>query len=186
MSAPGKFPSGEVLRRLGMLNPAGLYGMSGAPLQGTVQVLDLSRSVASEPVEARAISYNNVAGGPGAYGIGALQSRSPGGLLVERVSILAPTLAPFPSTQVFFAVLAASPFTGVPSAAAKVDVGGIATRSLVTRASQATPFAPQMQFGKAFESYSIFVPPGSFLAFQVLVDPLEMFVAWRELQEPAQ
>lgn len=86
-----RFPTSEVLRRLGISDPRH-YAIGDSPLQGTIQVLDLSQSVATEPFEARAI-FGDVLTGPadGSHRMVTLEAKTAGGSVVEFVTVSAIT-----------------------------------------------------------------------------------------------
>jgi len=83
-----RFPSAEILRRLGVPDPHVYDVRGGQNLVPTMTVLDMSRSLATEPFELRGIAGRNIAaGGAGLVSVGHLRSRSPGGLVVEFLQV---------------------------------------------------------------------------------------------------
>ena len=84
-----RFPSTQALRRLGIVDPTVFYP-EGGRMTPTIQIADLSRSVATEPVERRAIIHviqNNVLGAQSTF---ELSCRAPGGLIVEGAHVAFP------------------------------------------------------------------------------------------------
>lgn len=131
---PGvRFPSTEALKRLGIVEPEVFYP-SGGELTPTIQVADLSRSVASEPVEGRVYRFVVQAGSIGRLSVFELRCMAPGGLVVERGFLAFPPDSSASGSTADGAQVQVdgNRFVTVPSSSAGLDIGGVATRSEFT------------------------------------------------------
>jgi len=81
-----RFPSAEILRSLGVDQP-NLFTLTGRDVLPVITLLDLSRSVSSEPMEARGFAAASVTLSGVNHGKFAFKARAPGGCVVEFLLI---------------------------------------------------------------------------------------------------
>ena len=193
-----KFPSAEVLRRLGITDPD-LFDMGGRSVQPTAQLFDFSRSIASEPIEARAYKDLVVPLVGGLYAAAILQMVAPGGGVVEAVALEDPLPSGYFGTNgVWFSILPSGTdpilFDVAPGlfTEPQLDIGGLATRSIIYGGYTAVDRYPQFNWepfnNPVFaQSFRLFVPSGALLVFQSTFNggPLQIAFVWRELAEQA-
>lgn len=166
MTFDSKFGTADVLRRLGITDPRH-FEIGNQPLQGTIQLLDLSKSIAQEPVEARGYVNGLVNPLPGLFPLFAVFSRSPGGTIVERMNVETPGVA--------FITVTMKPFqhnVGVFTEQAALNIGGALVTTSVFLTYEDVSQDPS--FGSNWEQISpslledqrIFVAPGRQLLIQ--------------------
>jgi len=185
VSFPARFGTADVMRRLGITDPQH-FAVGSQPLQGTIQVLDLSKSVATDPVEARA--YVN-AENPGLGGLFTwlmLWARSAGGLVVERLSVeTAGAVTSF--------LVSAFPINpDIPGSSPEhlpLNIGGVPVRSTVYLVHDDADRDPIFGNWELFSpvllaDLRIFVPSGSTLvvANHAIGAPLRCAFSFREIQ----
>lgn len=188
-----KFPSAEILRRLGVDRPQ-LFDAAGERLVPTMTVLDMSRSIATEPVEARGYCRVAMQLFPGQLTTFQLRCLAPGGVLVERLVIISPGGLGGIATSV--AVIPQSVALALPAAPAPISVGGLSVNSvpeigptvaLQPGAALGIPYQVVDSFGfsSPFElGFNLYVRAGEVLIVQPgAASELQMAVAWRELPE---
>lgn len=182
MSSPfSRFPTAGVLRRLGISDPEH-YAISGGPMVPTVQLLDLSRSLATEPIEARGYKWIELFGQVG-YAVLRLNARGGAALVVERLFVEDPA----GENACSFAV---EPIVGFVEAAQQTptNIGGVAiTATLESAASlvdRPTPPNWEAVNRSVLLEPRIFVPSGFRLSVQnhTINARLALAVLWRELQ----
>lgn len=185
----------DALSRVGGGDPSRLPAM----LDGIQPVLiygDVSRTLASEVFEARAVSGQSVSGNPVFLGF-ELASRSPGGLVVESiVARVAFTGGVGTMDLGLNIVTTALGTTAVP----KLDVGGVSTVGTVKHLATPPAFgallamrvdaiAGTLAFDALEPTFRIWVPPGSYFqvfpvaAGGVAIQGVGISVAWRELAD---
>lgn len=185
---------------LDALNRLGVKGSSLPELAGGVQpvmvIADLSRSVASELVEARRIASDRIAaGGLGTWSNYILHARSPGGLVVESLVVVLETSG-FAQPVCFWEV---GPRAVAGISGQVADIGGAAGVGFTRIDYEAGPIVsqnaffclnpisaavPPTEFWTAFPS-RIFVPAGSALTLSHELANLDLRVeiVWRELAD---
>jgi len=181
MTFDSRFGSADVLRRLGISNPRH-YAVGDAPLQGTIQILDLSRSIAQEPVEARGYKWTSLFGHVG-FGYISLNAIN-GGILLERLELE----APLGFDQASFTVAPIDPNAVIITTLIPLDVGGVATKATIWQAATLVdrPTPPNWEgFDQAAVRDSrIYIPPGFRFSIQshTLNGTITLAMLWRELQ----
>lgn len=153
---------------------------------------DLSTTIASEVLEARAVMFQGINGAPGLFGVIELQCLSAGGLVVESLTYFQPT-----ATAVLdLAAFTIGPLPGSIGAAlpgpSRADVGGEPTVSSV-RSSREAVFNPNGSDTSGFAitinavnilPTRIYVPPGFFFAlWSANATAFSASIVWRELSE---
>jgi len=195
MTSERPLPSAEILRRLGQADPS-LYSIGRAPVQAVMTVADLSRSIASDPVEARAYKDLSVPGNPAPNErpIGFVQCRSAGGLVVEALVVEDPSPSGFfgpNNVSVTIATAVAPGWHGIVEDV-PLDIGGVATRSRSFYCYTVTDRDPSIgnwefvnnpAFGSSLRFY---VPSGSLFVFQcsLVNSTMRCAFTWREIPEP--
>lgn len=182
--------SGELLRLLGVkgghLPDIALSSYTPVLIMG-----DFSKTLSSEPIEARGFSAEIIAAAAGArYGTFTIQSVAPGGIIIEHIRLSLPAYgAPDGS---FYIRLQTTPFSAAPLMLVQ-NIGGRSVRSRVygdqeilrvTADSSQVGFEPNARTVDLAQA-RFYVPPGSFLICQSVVPatPFGYVVAWRELAE---
>jgi len=192
LSSPYRFSPIEVLRRLG-LNDARALAFGNAPIQTTIQVGDLSRSVASEATEARAfVGFEIAPGGPGNISSLDLLARAPGGVITEALIIAQP---PYPPTlvgnptAVWGVVAGNSPSrVALPLGISPLlpnQIGGVRARSEVVVGYTGVQLPVAQEYHPLIDGLRIFVPSGDALVLQSLPTQIILrgLLAWRELAD---
>jgi len=186
---PGaRFPSTEALKRLGIVEPT-VFFPSGGALQPTIQVADLSRSIATEPVEARIWYAADIPpGAPGTRGTFELLCRSAGGLIVEYLRNLLPgdgENAPLDATLGAGVVIAPGEFLSGHSRTSQLDVGGIEGRGL-TRNGFTASISALHRWYNSVSPTPVYVRAGEVFRMQSLSTTgarFSMAILWRELTD---
>lgn len=184
-----RFPTSELLRRLGYDAPHAMTLGGGAAVP-TMQVLDLSRSVASEPVEARAVVTAQAPGFAGIHSIVELHSRTPGGMIVERLFPIEPVTLNGWWLQIDgSAVLAGPPGQGgAVGASSFLNIGGVRARAVYAIGAGDFPPSPSGGAGCVwgpgqFDDIRIYVPNGQLLRTgpRNINTAFEVAIVFREL-----
>jgi hypothetical protein len=191
MSFDAKYPSAEVLRRLGVSDPR-MYGIGSAPLQGTIQVLDLSRSAAAEPFEARGYKDLLTPLIGGSFALCVLHCRAPGGLVLESFVLEDPLPSGyFGPNQVSFTLTQQLDPTWTLIPAPGLDVGGLSVKSTPYLGYTLADRDPavgnwEVTNNPALQTpLRLFLPSGSVFVVQnqLVSGPLQVALLWRELAE---
>jgi hypothetical protein len=193
VSAPfggSRFGSVEALRRLGIPDPE-VYAPDN--LVQTMQVLDLSRSVATEPVEARGYVCVYLLASGGHFGTWELYSKAPGGIVIENLMVTEQPSS-FPAGTVLAVRDTRVTVPAAPGVQIGCSIGGEPVRSdwgfanlvapLVGPDLQIIPFInnPNQQVQVPMR---IYVPAGSVLVVHCTTGGTNMVIGavWRELQD---
>jgi len=188
-----KFPSAEILRRLGISSPE-LYSVGRQPMVPTMQLLDFSRSIATEPVEARGYKDALAPLVGGSFAICGLQARSPGGCLIEAFVVEDPLPGGyFGPNNVSFSLLPQMPAAWLPTVldTPGLGIGGVAIRSTAFIAYTLTDRDPALANWEVTNNPTLqgnlrcFLPSGSVFAVQnhLVSGALQIAFVWRELAE---
>lgn len=152
---------------------------------------DFSRTLSSEPLEARGLAAEILAPPAGNYAAFCLHSLGPGGSVVEHFRFNQPTAVAALTVMNF--ILTDVDYWGGWSQADVFDIGGRPTRSIVRQGWGAAPVIPAKlgQFasvGKTVDisSQRIYVPAGWFLSVQSAHAAVQSGIEliWRELSDP--
>jgi len=182
-----RFPSTSALRRLGIVDPTVFYP-EGGRMTPTIQIADLSRSVSTEPVEARAIIHAIHPPAIGFHATFELYCRAPGGLIVEGAHLAFPPDSSDVGSSVDGAQLQIDNTTLIPqppppSPLAHLNIGGIAVRSLTARGNT-LPGGGGQRWHNDF-THPIYVRSGE--VFRIVTQQTNIFLfftmTWRELDE---
>lgn len=187
-----RFPSAEILRRLGMPDPE-VFDARAGTLIPTMQILDLSRSVATEPVEARGYCRAISQAVAGQFTTWQLHCRAPGGTLIERFRLIQPDPG---AIGVWCAVIPGVVAEPLPLAPTPISVGGIRvmTQHAIGPTVVLRPGAPLVPWQElhslgtsglgVLDTFGIYVPAGDvFIVQPGAAALLEVAAAWRELPE---
>ncbi len=184
-----RFPGTEALRRLGIVEPE-VFSIEGGRMTPVMIMADRSRSVATEPVEARGYLFVSVPASAGDRGQVELHSRAPGGIIIEFFNYLEPPdlVAADITTGVFLAVEDGASFLADTGVAQIQNVGGLAVRSIGISGASGIGFRGLLvpnSLGTNARATAIYVPAGSFLSIhsRALNARFTAVILWRELPE---
>jgi len=181
---------GELLRLLGVKGGH----LPDIALSSYIPVLvmgDFSKTLSSEPIEARGFSAEIIAAAPGArYGTFTLQSVAPGGIIIEHIRLSLPAYGGVDGA--FYIRLQTTPFSAAPLMQVQ-NIGGRTVGSRVYADQEilrAVTDSSEVGFEPSSRTVNLaqarfYVPAGSFLICQsaIAATPFGYVVAWRELAE---
>lgn len=183
-----RFPSAEILRRLGAPEP-NLFDAHGGELVPTMTVLDLSRSLASEPVEARGYARATQGAVAGQFSTWNLIARAPGGIIVERMILESPDTAAIGTAMAILPRISSEP---LPAGPEPLSIGGLSIQSsqeigatvVLQPGAPLVPWQDIASFNRGNPLERIYVPTGSVLCVQPgAATVLIVSATWRELPE---
>jgi len=189
MTQPTSLDTSAALRSIGVNRGTDLPALQTG-LQQVIVMSDLSKNFAQQQFEARGFATAVIAASVPNLSICQLIVNSPGGVVIERIDIFSEDAVPVPALRCGFQTGQRQTFIG-PTNAQVIDVGGVATRSILEQGHILIPGTIaiiELTDGfKTFENFGWFIPSGSVMRVQTAIPDtaLTCTIQWRELPQAA-
>jgi len=177
------FDTGQIMDTFGVRTRNRLRMNTGA-MQPVAVLADMSKSFAPQRIEARGISGNTHAvPGGGFVGVFELESRGPGGIVIEQITLQAGQLA---VTDMWRQNITATGQGGLLTTIV-TNQGGVPVLSVMRNAFNGASRGGTLCYAADYRAVDvdIFVPGGSFWSLQWFTQTVNSAsIVWREIPEP--